>query len=158
MKIIIAFCLLFLLFCFDSCNSYNYEEEMAKVIEKATLARKNEFKNIRDSSYKLVFRLYDYGQDSTILYDPKSIIWADSTTSVNKITKFNNLFVNIQNGGYCWPGLHHYSISFYNTKNNIGEYFVDTSSVKGKAMFFDGGYQTSFCVDLKDWNSLLTDK
>ena len=158
MKIITAFCLLILILIFDSCNSYDYEKQMANVIEKATLARKNKFKNIRDSSYKLVFSLYDYGQDSTILFAPNKIIWTDSTTNVNKIAKFNNLFTNLQDGGYCWPGVHHYSISFYNNKNSMKQYFVDTSAVNGKAMFFDGGYQASYYVDLKDWKSLLADK
>ncbi len=159
MKKITKLCILILLIGFDSCNSYNYEEELSKVIKEANLARKNKFKNIRSNSDKLFFCLYDVYEDCTsVVWDPKKILWKDSTTNVDKITKFDNLFENIKDNGYCFPGSRHYSIAFYKNKVEIDQYFVDTSNIKGKAMFFDGGYQTSYYIDLKDWNSIIRNK
>ena len=112
---------------------------------------------MKSKSDKLVFKKY-YLRDSTIAWDPQSVVWVDSTTNLDKIERFRTLFVHIKDGGYCCCPSGHYSVSFYKDTTLLGEYLVDTATTKNQAMFYDHSYQTSFHIDLRDWNSFLKEK
>ena len=112
-------------------------------------------KSWMSESNKLVYILYQPIKDSTVAFDPKGVLYKDSIHDFSQIKLLNTAISKSINGGYCWPMNHHYSIDFYKDQVLLGKCFVDTSSYPNRAVFFDGGYQTSFDIALKDWNSVI---
>ena len=106
-------------------------------------------------SNSLLLIKYKHLLDSTIAFNPEAVLWQVTLRDSSKIDLLKKSLSNSINGGYCWPMNHHYSIDFYKDQVLLGKCFVDTSSYPTKAVFFDGGYQTSFDIALKDWNSVI---
>lgn len=113
---------------------------------------------MKSNCIKLVFKKYYLNPDSNTIRDIDNIVWTDSTSNPIKIDRFIKLFNNINDDGYCCCPFGHYSISVINDSNVVREYFIDTITTKGKAMFYDDQYQTSHYIKLQDWNLFLKDK
>lgn len=126
----------------------------APILSKAG-EQKEMISSLISESNKMVYILYQPIKDSTVAFDPKGVLYKDSINAFNQIKHLKTVVGKSKNGGYCWPMNHHYSIDFYKDQVLLGKCFVDTSSYPSKAVFFDGGYQTSFEIALKDWNSVI---
>jgi hypothetical protein len=112
---------------------------------------------MRTKSDKLVFKRYFLDPNSNLHRDLNKMTWMDSTVDAQKISEFNLLLDDVPNQGYCCCPVSNYSISFYKDQKEIGVYFIDTISTVAKAMFFDDDYQTSYSIDLEDWNAFISD-
>lgn len=119
---------------------------------------KDNFHQICDSSNKLVFKLYDLGSDSNQIQNLDSVVWENIITDQEKIKRFNNLFAQVKNGGYCCCIKAHYTVSFYKDNKELGLYYIDTTDIKDKIILFGQSYQSSYIIKLKDLNEILLGK
>ena len=138
-------------------HSSNPRTDKVNLDKKLLTLFQKEWNQMRLKSNKLVLKRYYLNPDSNISRNLKRVVWTDSTIDSKKISYFSQLFTDAIDGGYCCCPYSYYSVSFYKDSHKLGVYFVDTSITKGKAMFFDGSYQTSYFIDLKDWKAFIQD-
>jgi hypothetical protein len=146
--------LIFLLLM-SACGSHTESVTENKPVTKND---KDEFHQILDSSNKLVFKRYDLSADSNLLQDLDKVLWQDTINAQDKIKKFNKLFSFVENGGYCCCMKTHYTVSFFNDKDSLGTYYIDTADIKDKIVLFGQSYQTSYIIKLKDLHAIILDK
>ncbi|WP_316785729.1 hypothetical protein [Pedobacter frigiditerrae] len=150
----------FIFLCFILITSSCYHDEhdtSKKALNKTKIVRDN-FKKVRDSSTRIVIKLYNIDEHSNMMEDTSKAIWSNSIVNFNELKQFDHLFNSIKNGGYsCCPRTH-YKLSFYQGKYKIMTYNVDTISRKNKALFFDNDFQTSYLISLEEWNKFLNKK
>ncbi len=156
MKFIFTLFLLILLVNLNSCMSDNDIKEQTKAMAKAMLKTYyDSIRQVRQSCNKLLFKLYDI-KDSSSIADPRNLIWEDSITGPERIKNFEKIFVENKNRGYYFCYKAHYSVTLYKDNLKIERYFVDTSG--NKALIVDDGYQTSFLISLQEWRSFIGDR
>jgi hypothetical protein len=162
MKILIILSLTFLTVLLSCCYDKAKEEEkivqsMAKIIAEGIIeSQKDHFKDDITHCDKMVLKLWDLGQDSSITMSFNNLLWKDSITDIKRISKFGKLFKNDYPGGYCCCPTAHYTILFYKDNKEIGEYGLDTSN--NSTLFYDLSYQASHSIKLTDWNSFIRNK
>jgi hypothetical protein len=106
----------------------------------------------------LVIKKFYISPKTNVSRPSSNEIWHDSISTVAKINQFRQLFTDSIDGGYsCCPD-GHFSISFYKDKNKLGQYFIDTSNLNDKVLFYDIDFQTSYFVELTKWNEFLQNK
>lgn len=114
-----------------------------------------EWIRMRSNSNKLIIKRHYLNPDSNVIRCTNCQTWSDSTTEQQTIAKFNKLFHDVEDYGYCFPSLGHFSVIFFSDTTELGKYFVDTLTIKGKARFSDASYQTSYSIDTREWNTFL---
>jgi hypothetical protein len=140
-----------------SCDTT--EVETSKVIQNNKIAiQKDEFKQICDSSNNLVLKLYKHGSDSSNVEELTKLVWQDSIIDLKRIESFRILFKSIENGGYCCCARNHYTVTFYRDKYKLDTYQIDTSEIKDNITLFSNGFQHSYIIPLKDFNSFIRKK
>lgn len=138
----------------SSCGSKDKSNKNSSKISNTS----DEFHQISFKSNKLLFKRYDLGADSNRIEDLNNVVWNGLITSPVKLAKFNALFSKAKNTGYyCCPKTH-YTIAFYKDSTQLGLYSVDTSDYKDKVILFGQSFQTTYVINLKDFQSIILNK
>ena len=141
----------------NSCGSNNTDTNNTHKTNKLSIPKDN-FKQICDSSNILVLKLYRHDSDSTYDRESPELIWQDSILADFKINKFRTLFKSVENGGYCCCARDHYTVTLYRNNKELDMYQIDTSEIKDNITLFSNGYQASYVIPLKDFNSFVRGK
>jgi hypothetical protein len=138
----------------SSCRFNNNTAEN----KSANTTTRDRLKQICSTSNKLVFKRYDLSADSSLLQDLNSVVWQTTITDLDKIKKFNDLFVSVKNSGYCCCMKTHYTVTFYEDTTTLGLYYIDTTNVNDKIVLFGQSYQTSYMFKLSELHSIVLDE
>jgi hypothetical protein len=141
----------------NSCDSNNGDTNNTPQTNKLTIPKDN-FKQICDSSNILVLKLYKHDADSSYDKESPKLIWQDSILDEIKLNKFRALFKSAENEGYCCCARDHYTVTLYRNNKKLDMYQIDTSEIKDNITLFSNGYQASYVISLKDFNSFVRGK
>ena len=148
MRVLICFIFIFTISSCDSPDKVNEEKAASKY-------SKTEFDLLAETSDKLVLKKYFIPRDSNMLRSAINIIKEDSITDITKIKEFGSLFQKSKDMGYCFGQYGHYSITILKGKAILKQYYIDTLGINGSAIFCGQDYQSSFLINLKNWNSWI---
>ncbi len=101
---------------------FNFACQKKEIQQKVRITKRVKpidfFNSIRDSSDKMVIKLY-YLKSAKENQNLKNIVWKKEVLTKTKIDLFDSMFNKIENGGYCCCPSTHYNISFYNNDKEI---------------------------------------
>ncbi|WP_431244651.1 hypothetical protein ACQ9BO_10480 [Flavobacterium sp. P21] len=115
------------------------------------------FNTTLSNSTQIIIKAYD----STATYKRSGNIETFTPTKEFKtknrkqIDDFENIFKNAEKTGYCCCPVSSYSIHFFNKKEELGLFYVDTLDFKDKVRIFEGSFQFSYIIEKQKWKDYL---
>lgn len=117
------------------------------------------FNTTLSNSSEIVIKVYD----STITHNRSGSLESLIPTKEFKIKKrqqledFEHIFAKAEKTGYCCCPITTYSILFFNQKDTLDLFYVDTLEFKDKVRIFESSYQYSYIIEKERWKDYLNE-
>lgn len=146
---IFAFVILASVFIF-SCN-YKSQSTIENILDNFS------FNTTLSNSTQIIVKAYD----STVTYKRSSNIESFNpikefkTNNKQQIKNFGSIFENAEKTGYCCCPTSSYSIHFFNQKELLDLFYVDTLQFKDKVRVYESSFQYSYIIEKQKWMHYL---
>lgn len=117
------------------------------------------FNTTKSNSTQLIIKLYDTTITKKRSSDVESFISKKEfkTASKRQVIDFDNVFINAEKTGYCCCPVAIYSIHFFNKKEELDFFYVDTLEFTDKIRIYEKRFQYSYIVEKQKWKNYLAE-
>jgi hypothetical protein len=115
------------------------------------------FNETLNNSDEIIIKLHDQNESKSQARGIESFNTVKSYKLSNQtnIRRFDDLFKNAQKTGYCCCPTASYSVTFLNENKQLDVFYIDTTQVKQKIIFYEGSFQYSFVIEKAKWKDFL---
>ncbi|CAD0006414.1 hypothetical protein [Flavobacterium salmonis] len=143
----------FLLFLFSiliiSCNEKN-QNSIDDIWDNFS------FNSILTDSNQIVIKAYDSRLTNKRVNVESYIATKEfKTTTKQQVQDIETIFENATKTGYCCCPKSSSSIHFYNQKEELDYFYVDTLEFKNKIRFCEKSYQYSYIIEKQKWKDYI---
>ncbi|KAF2335110.1 hypothetical protein [Flavobacterium daemonense] len=141
-----------ILFMLLSCN-YKSENIIDDIFDNYS------FNSTLSNSSQIIIKAYD----STVTHKRSSGVEVFiptkefKTTTKKQIEDFDTIFLNAEKTGYCCCPISSYSVHFFNQKEQLALFYVDTLEFKNKIRIFESSFQYSYIIEKQKWKDYLNE-
>lgn len=117
------------------------------------------FNTTKSNSTQLIIKLYDTTITKKRSYDVESFISKKEfkTATKQQVIDFDKVFINAEKTGYSCCPVAIYSIHFFNKKEELDFFYVDTLEFKDKIRIYEKEFQYSYIVEKQKWKNYLAE-
>lgn len=114
------------------------------------------FNRTVSNSTQIVVKVYDSTlANKRVNFEFHIPIKEYKTKTKNQLEDFEKIFVNAEKTNYCCCPKSVYSIHFFNQKEELDVFLVDTIEFKDKVRICESSYQFSYIIDKQKWQNYL---
>jgi len=116
------------------------------------------FNSTVTNSTQIIIKSYDSTvTNKTVEVEFYAPIKEYKTYTKQQIKNFEAIFENAEKTGYCCCPKSSYSIHFFDYKEEIDFFYVDTLEFKNKVRICEKSYQYSYIIDKQKWKDYLNE-
>lgn len=153
--------LIFILLIFSNCDRKKTDRSIITDEEYGDIFNEKEpyktYEKNKSECNKILISIYENRINNKNIISKYAPFTITKNYEVLGTAKFDLLLKNGKRTGYCCCPNKNLSISFYNKTNKIDTYLVDNTQFKDKVIIFDEGYQFSYIISNKNWNTFLNE-
>ncbi|KUJ61851.1 hypothetical protein AR687_09810 [Flavobacteriaceae bacterium CRH] len=142
--------LILILITLFSC-SYKSQSVIENIFENFS------FNNTVSNSTQIIIKTYDSTTKKRGYIESDILLKEFKTENKQQIIDFDKIFVNAEKTDYCCCPISTYSIHFFDQKEELDFFYVDTLEFKDKVRICENSFQYSYIIEKQKWKDYLAE-